>query len=527
MDSNDPNNPNSSTPGATPPMTPDPNASAPSPWGPPVATPTQGAPLDSTSSQTASDLPPVSPTTAVPGEPSIATTPPEPAPIDSPAAPAAPNSWEQSPSSQPVASPWESSSSTPSSVGAPTPLSDPMAPAQPTAEMPQSQWTSAVPAAPAEAPASSQSANPFLQPQTGANFSMPGGQTDPSQAAQPLQPQTPLPPPGSPELVPNPGVASSQDPMNTAFSPGASPTPNPFASQPPTDPQSLGGAPAAAPATQLGSPWGPPAEQTPPATAEPIQGFVNTSEPPTTPEQPGQSAGEGAVQDQTVQENPQAGTLDLSSLQNTQTPPNMSAQGVPATPAPGPAAPAPTENAPTDLSHLIAGDESQPSQPMGNVYTPPVASDQPQGNVPQTPATSTEGGSAAPPEKHLNLTKVLLVAGIPIILIVAALSAYLILGVGRAAPEEDTTSLPVEQTAPVQAPLTNPPQQIVAPSPRTIPDPATSLPTPPPTASPATTLPTPPSPSPASAMDRLRAGQQSPSPAASPESTPSTSLPVN
>ena len=220
--------------------------------------------------------------------------------------------------------------------------------------------------------------------------------------------------------------------------------------------------------------------------------------------------------------------MDLSSLQNTPSPETDQppAPQQPAQPGPeanNPQGSSPVENAPTDLSHLIAGDESAPQQPMGNVYTPPIAPDHPApgaAGLPQTP--SSEGGSAAPPEKHLNLTKVLLVAGIPIILVVAALSAYLILGVGKAAPAD--TSLPVEQPTQNQAPLTNPPQQIVAPSPATIPEPAAISPVASP--SPEAALPAAPeasttSSSPTSAMEKLKARQASPSPAAS----ASTSLP--
>jgi hypothetical protein len=214
--------------------------------------------------------------------------------------------------------------------------------------------------------------------------------------------------------------------------------------------------------------------------------------------------------------------LDLSALQNNPTPPPSEQTVQPGNPLPETG---PTENAPTDLSHLIAGDEqSTGGQQIPGVYTPPVATDQNPATSPvQTP---TSEGSEPPPGKHLNLTKVLLVAGIPVILIVAALSAYLILGVGQAKPPTQT-SLPVDQTK-TQAPLTNPPQQIVAPSPALIPEPSLQV-----SPSPVASLTASPSPA-ASLSPAMQAAQRkaSPSPSGavtaspSPASSASTSLPL-
>jgi hypothetical protein len=233
--------------------------------------------------------------------------------------------------------------------------------------------------------------------------------------------------------------------------------------------------------------------------------------------------------------------MDLSGLQSglgaTTTPPaDPAAMQAPIQPDQAAAAPTasplpdmgPVENAPTDLSHLIAGDETAPSQTNG-VYTPPVAADQNLNMAPASATPQSAEGDAPPPGKHLNLTKVLLVAGIPIILIVAALSAYLILGVGQANPTPtDETSLPVEETQQTQAPLTNPPAQIVAPSPVPVMEPTTD------TALPAPTVggsPDPASSPAASLSPAMRAAQQkaSPTPSGSPAASAGTSssLPVN
>lgn len=409
------------------------------------------------------------------------------------------------------ANPWE--------TGIPLDTATPgLAPQTPPTEALPSQATNPanVPPVPIT-PTPSETLNPFLQPQAGSNYLVPQTTFDQMPSTQP-PPVLQNPPP-----IPNPVANTAPDPLNTAFSSAGSLPENPFA-----QPQMpVSSAPA--------SPWetASPAVS-PDSSSPPVTGFVST--PPENPvlssEQPGDNKTPNAtIVDQAIPNaTSSGGTLDLSSLQNTQGPETNPAQtqppGQPNPEANQPQGNSPIENAPTDLSHLIADDESQTTQPMGNVYTPPIAQDQSPGvGVPQTP--QTEGGSAGPTEKHLNLTKVLLVAGIPIILIVAALSAYLILGIGRAAPEEDT-SLPVEQTQKEQAPLTNPPQQIVAPSPATIPQPsvtpvATEDPFPnssPPPIGPVATG------SPTSAMEKLKARQASPSPttSASP-SADSLSLP--
>ena len=411
----------------------------------------------------------------------------------------------------------------PVDAGAPasSPWGPPLPPAPaPATPLPESPWPTTaataadVPTAPTAPPMPQDpaAANPFLQPSGGADFSMPQAPADPN-LAQPVAPEASLQTPGMPTVAP--------DPLNTAFAPSApAATDNAFAPVMPNPsiPQPVApGAP---------NPWDQPTPAEP--VAQPITGFVagdtadssgSALNPNLNLTQPGNVPQETTrIQDQTVTNNAESAPLDLSAVQtDSPTSPTVSPEQPQPAVTPLPAM-GPVENAPTDLSHLIAGDETAPQQTNG-VYTPPVAADQ---SIPVSPTPSPDASSETPPPgKHLNLTKVLLVAGIPIVLIVAALSAYLILGVGQASPSpEDQTSLPVEQTQQNQAPLTNPPQQIVAPSPVTIPEPAASD----------SALPSVPSPSPeASLSPAMRAAQQkasaSPAATASPASSASTSLP--
>jgi len=411
-----------------------------------------------------------------------------------PVSPAAPPSWEPTqPSSLP-----DLSQGTPTAIPAtpnpsqlqpsasPSPWDAPIAQA-PAPELPQ-QPASPWPAAP-------ETANPFLQPQNGTGFSMPE-----------VSPVSEAP------AAPNPFASTTTDPLNTAFAPTSVPSENPFAQQAP--------APALPDLSQPQAPGAPNPWDQAPAPAETsapdqsVSGFATTPADAGNPilnpvlnlGQPGNPSPEPAqIMDQSI---PESGAA-VSSISPEQ--PQASANPLPDI--------NPAENAPTDLSHLIAGDETTPQQTNG-MYTPPTTTDQ---NPPIPPAqTEAADGQTPPPGKHLNLTKVLLVAGIPIILIVAALSAYLILGVGKSAPATDQTSLPVEQTKQNQAPLTNPPAQIVAPSPVTIPEPSVAD----------SSLPLQPSPSPspeASLSPAMRAAQQkasaSPTASTSPAASASTSLP--
>jgi hypothetical protein len=512
MDSNDPANPNSTPLGGVTPAS-DPNS-----------VPQPQPPLPSPSDQIISDVSQTPPSMTAPPQGSTGSPwgPPE-----TPQAPAPASPWETPASSSGLGSP----------AAAPgfTPLSDPAAPAPPA---PPSEFPATTPADVPTAPAAPEAANPFLQPQN-TGFSVPQTSFDQMPAAP-----NPLPPAGQPAAIPNPMANPSPDPLNTAFNPTGTPPANPFAQpQMPAGPDISGAVPASPTAAAPLSPWEtpPPAPPGDPAASAavnastpPVTGFVST--PPENPLNAGQpgtaEAADTTIVDQPIPATTQSGTLDLSSLQNAPASDGSQQPLQPQPPTQPPGAESnnsqgnsPVENAPTDLSHLIAGDENGAQPPMGDIYTPPVAQDRtPGAAVPQTP--STEGGSTAPPEKHLNLTKVLLVAGIPIILVVAALSAYLILGVGKSAPED--TSLPVEQTQQDQAPLTNPPQQIVAPSPAVIPEPGTSQTQP---GSQSLIAPSPvPSPSPeASLSPAMRAAQQkasaSPIASPSPAASASTSLP--
>lgn len=379
--------------------------------------------------------------------------------------------------------PWPSSTSSTTHPAMDTPIPQP----------PLAQNPTDTPSAPAEPTPNSLASSPFLGFQSiQPNFPPPGstqpGSLEPTATKNPFQSVSPQ--------------VTQQDPLNTAFAPNPNEA-NPFS---PTE------------ALAASTPIAPSETPMPPAHPIPTPDFLNPAgfQTPTQPQNPitdmalgatGNPSPEGANPNPAQ---PSPGALDLSSLQaNGLLPP----EGRPSQKATTLPEMGPVENAPTDLSHLIAGEETSP-QP-GDIYNPPVASDHNPALNSTQPQTPSEDG-APPSGKHLNLTKVLLVAGIPIILIVAALSLYLILGVGKSSPQSTTnqTSLPVEQTTPEQAPLTNPPQQIVAPSPAVIPEPSEST-------SSGTTLPGASS-SPTSALEQLKA-RQSASP--SPKASSSTTLP--
>lgn len=419
MDNTDPNNPNQNPPGdAFPPSAVTPPAN---PWDPPV-----------TQTPEASTIPLPNATNVVTNTPAQTSAAPD-------------STW-------------------PSSTGSNPGFGNPASP-------PSAQGTQPITAP--ELNMNQNPSNPFMQPQTPIATPPP---TDPNifaqnqntqstgishfgteqSAAQNSENSTPATNPSPPTQ------SSQQDPLNTAFAPDAHQNqPNPFGN------------------TEQHTEAPPQQPSTPPITSNIQNDNPITDNPQNSiPDQPqsGLPINPPANQNPSQEElNPQIpgsnqpGTLDLSQLQNTPAP----AEGTPAAQPPSRTTALPemgsTENAPTDLSHLIAGDE-QHQQP-GDIYTPPVASDQnPTVNGNQSQAAPENG--TPPPGKHLNLTKVLLVAGIPIILIVAAISAYMILGIGKTAPQSDTNTT-TEQTD-AQAPLTNPPQQIEAPTPETIPEPSPS-----------------------------------------------------
>lgn len=534
MDSNDPANTNSNTTGNTPiPLgdavnnTPAAPSASPSPWAQP-STPMP----DASAPAPVESLPGSAPTDRIISD--ITVNPPETA-----------SPWGQPVASAPTTplTPWNAQSIPPTPVdpmaaaAAPTPPVTPIASAADTNVTPESPWgsssgdpsqsvaTSDVPTAP-QAPATlppenPAASNPFLQPNAGTAFTLPQA---------PLPDSNPIAA-APPAAAPNPSASTTPDPLNTAFAQNNPSAQNPFGSPQSTLPVPGDINPVSpSPATPSAHPWDLPTApmpgttpadatlQSPPAqTLDPVEQStgLNIGQP-----QPAGTAENFQGAGQAIPNNPQTGPLDLSALQNSPTPSPSEQPVQPGNPLPETG---PTENAPTDLSHLIAGDEqSSGGQQIPGVYTPPVATD-------QNPATSpvqvpTSEGSEPPPGKHLNLTKVLLVAGIPVILIVAALSAYLILGVGQAKPPTQT-SLPVDQTK-TQAPLTNPPQQIVAPSPALIPEPSLQV-------SPSPMASLSPSPSPAASLSpAMQAAQRkaSPSPSGaaspSPAASASTSLPL-
>lgn len=435
--------------------------------------------------------------------------------------------------SQPTQNPWDLPAA-PASDFNTTEITDPMsaptAPPSPVAETPWPSSTntadpttgmtsqSPMPQAPTENQPNQFASNPFMQPQSAPP------PTDPSIFSAPTPPPSAdLSQFGTPEALPDnpmaippapetafpsvPAQSPQQDPLNTAFSPIPNPNEaNPFG--PPSIPEG----------TTPTAPIAPVQPNAPSLNPTPTPDFLN----PSLQNPVADIAGGTGLPSETPNpappqsENPQIpgsgqpGTLDLSSLQNNQ--PATPAEGVPSQPATSLPEMGPVENAPTDLSHLIAGDET--TQQPGDIYNPPIAADHnPALNTTQPQLPSEDG--APPTEKHLNLTKVLLIAGIPIILIVAALSAYLILGIGKSSPSTDNqTSLPIERTAPAQGSLTNPPQPISIPSsPAVVSQPSpTSSSASVSTATGSATLPGSSS-SPTSALEKLRARQStSPSP---------------
>lgn len=412
-----------------------------------------------------------------------------------------PNNPNQPQPASPSPNPWETPASPPLSQPVSTPLPEPHWPSstnpgmdtqmsQPSLQQNQTDFSQQLPAG---------TVQPTQPPTDPGLFS----NTSPTTPPEPSQPGISEPPVQNPGTSPFPGnpfqsvssQTTQQDPLNTAFAPAPNPNEtNPFSAPP---------APGSIPET----PIQPSQPQTIPQPQNPAA--------ETTSLNPPQSA-----QNQQIPSSNQPGALDLSSLQANPAPApeGTPTQSVTSTSLPEMGS---VENAPTDLSHLIAGEET--SQQPGDIYNPPVASDHNPGfNSTQPQVPSADG--APPQEKHLNLTKVLLVAGIPIILIVAALSAYIFLGVGKSSPKSTTnqTSLPAIQTKSEQAPLTNPPQQIVAPSPAVIPNPQViASPNGPDSTSSSTILPGVTS-SPTSALEQLKAKQ---SVAPSPGTQTSTSLP--
>ncbi len=116
--------------------------------------------------------------------------------------------------------------------------------------------------------------------------------------------------------------------------------------------------------------------------------------------------------------------------------------------------PSPTETAPTDLSHLISNNQQEPASttPAENLVVPTM------GVNPEVPNLPTES--------HKGIPKWLIGLGIGLLVVVAAASAYFILGIGQS---KATTSIPATTQ---QANQIKPPLPIASSSPQ--PSPATA-----------------------------------------------------
>jgi len=254
--------------------------------------------------------------------------------------------------------------------------------------------------------------------------------------------------------------------MNTASTPP--PSPNSFnqpsepasaippwaSSTPATD------NPSPAPANPFGQPTMPqnpiPAVE-PPASPSPFpQAQTATPDP-----------GESRMSDITETPNPSAPTglpetppqaQETTVMQSSPVSPQVDPLAPPSQSAPANSLPnlGPVDTAPTDLSHLVGSGEQTPS----DVYTPSmgIPENQP-GGTPPSPPHSQEGTASAGNTKHFSMGKLFIIVGGIILLIVTGASAYFFFN-SQQTPEE-TASVPAVQE---QAPLTNPPQLLTAPS---------------------------------------------------------------
>lgn len=260
---------------------------------------------------------------------------------------------------------------------------------------------------------------------------------------EPITPEPPIQSPENPVLQPNPNTTE----------PAWNPQPSaPMAEPPAPEPLLENSAP-----TSVVPTWSPSINQPTapiPTSLEPNLGsipYVNPTQEPVT--------------QQAVIENPttptaiptftptdQPSTLD-SSLNPTGAPnsqPNMNVFPESSTLNPAPQFTA--EPAPTDLSQL-SGAETQPPPEM---YTPPVSNNE--NLIIPTSQPSAIPENLGPQDPKKSIMPILLIIGGVIVLLVAAASAYFILGIGNPSTTE-TTSLPSQQ-----APLTNPPRQVVQPT---------------------------------------------------------------
>lgn len=272
------------------------------------------------------------------------------------------------------------------------------------------------------------------------------------------------PPPTPPPLGPTPADGFTSLPSQAP--PADTSAPNSFNQPPP---------PAAAPP----APVEPSQEPTPPVT--PTQDFnpqssfnqipsldpnlTNTMPPaqdnPATPPPPPVENPIPTFLDQTPQNSQPADLANQAAALNQVlnnpapvTPPTTGWGDIPNTPTP----PISSEPAPTDLSQLTGSAEQ--NSPPPDVFVPPAT---PAENlvIPAMSPNPEAVGTAAPSSP--KMTKLLIGGGVVVVLLVVAASAYFILGIGKnddSSTPESTQSLPAQQ-----APLTNPPRQVIAPPP--------------------------------------------------------------
>lgn len=249
---------------------------------------------------------------------------------------------------------------------------------------------------------------------------------DPSTPAStftPIPPTSPTPDLNSPPLVPSSVQPEPTTPIpspvlpDLGSSPTYSPTPAPVQPEPTSEPIAV-----------------PDPYQTPQASPNPAQsGYLQADTPST----------ENAYRDPLSTFNsptaspPQMPNFDPSPEQNAQS------------------------SAPTDLSHLIEPNTGTPEQPT--IVQPETLV------VPTTDATPQIPD--LPTEHHGGVPKWVIGLGVGLIIMVAGISAYFILGVGQQNTTE-TTSLPATQTPQTQ--LTTPPAT-VAPTPQPTSNPESSF----------------------------------------------------
>lgn len=260
----------------------------------------------------------------------------------------------------------------------------------------------------------------------------------PAAWSNPTQPTTPspdpnLPPSTNPSLPPNPWESSSSsNPIPTQANPNAS------LGFPPVQNQPMSGMPSQEPTPitpphlePLGSAPIVPASTFPPsdplANPETPQ-VTNPSEPPTLVN--------------SSQPTPSPDTQNQTSLNG------------------------PLDSAPTDLSHLIGNsDQAVPPDMYGNpppqTQTGPTPPPPPPDTPPVNPGQPPANEATVATSNHFNISKLLIIVGVLVLLLVSGLSAYFFFGPGKSSSSTNS-SIPIE---PSQAPLTNPPKQSSEPTP--------------------------------------------------------------